>query len=990
MGAIFGLFSFAAFFIVTFVALPLAVYGAAAALTRPSPKQRMGLFALVAPVAPLALSFVVMAAYSLPFAVSSPIVVTSILIPLGLALWTWRHSIRAVVDEIVTGVRGFGPQRSIAEVVLYVLAAIVFVQLVAMPLMENDPIEYHAVAKYIFETGSLSVYPVIEAAPNGLFAPPSHPPAYHMYIVWGYAWLGTETFVPARLMSIYALVATAWLLGSVLSEHGRRGVVLGLLLLLATPLYVSSLVAYHIDPIRLGSFLAAAVAVARLIERPERETAILAGSILGLAAFAHSIGLLAVVFGGLAWLLLGPSNRFYRFGLPILVGLFALLFGGAQYLKNLYMFGVPLHDSVPVWDMPEIDFESDLQYRRDLVRLRDKLLFGVFRGFVELPLFGLLFWFALLGAWRVSRRWAEQSTVTRVAFTFVAAFFALALLTALFGSTLVIKNPRYVMTIVPLLIVLAVPILAKWPQARSLWMKGATLILFALLASWTIVQSGVRLARYGTLQVYTAGERAPIYRGGKFPGGPLFVHVEKELKPGEKTLVFRQADFTLYGTGGWIDNFDTQLMPFYRLKTAQEAYDWLRARKVRFVLLPYYTYPMVYRTAVEPLLADTSLVEYVGDHHGYRLFRLNDERAKVACDRVPREVIPLTLWQRKSSLLGLISSVSGVSLLDRQNDINLGEIHYRGDGAGRRGNSETEVNWRYGQRFRLVSGEGGPQYRPDEPWLQTDGEKTLITVTLDIGGKGFAAVDVIEYPEAGPIVSKRMWDGLVDQRMGAVEFQFVPGAQTRSFRVAIENVGRASGMLKWSPLEICRTGMVVDRKRGHQERAVQSMFQAKDLSRGEIGYVRQVVGDHIRIWGDYSVLYSPDFEWNWAFYFKAQLERIRLMIEYAGESTVARVLTPFYELISGEELDAAKENYQLVFDAAGLGGITAFVQYTTADGRTTWRRAGSTFLVPERRTATIRFGLPAGATDYRLAYIPDIRDGGHLEIGPSRIEKLLD
>src|SRR5690606_21716243 len=125
--------------------------------------------------------------------------------------------------------------------------------------------------------------------------------------------------------------------------------------------------------LRLAAFLAAAIATVDLIERPGARQAIFAGAVLGLAAFVHSIGILAWVFAGLAWLLIGPSDRFRNLRVPLILAVVALVVGGVQFGRNMLIYGVPLQDSAPVWEMPELAFATDLRYRRDLFQPFDRL-----------------------------------------------------------------------------------------------------------------------------------------------------------------------------------------------------------------------------------------------------------------------------------------------------------------------------------------------------------------------------------------------------------------------------------------------------------------------------------------------------------------------------------------------------------------------------------------------------------------------------------------
>lgn len=438
------LFSF-----LTFIAAPLGLFGVAVKYLGRDTIKREHLLMLVFPLGPTAISLLTFALYCLPLPHIGAINIALVMITATFGILVGRREIFSLISSAYKNI-----YRKIDLSIVWIMAvSLIFIacaQILALPMMENDSLEYMAVARHIFESGTISVYPVVESASKtGLFAPSSHPPAYHMMLVWAYTFTGVDTFVGARLLSLFHLLGTICLLRLALINSNNFTLAAAIILLLGTPLYMSMVVGYHVDGLRLMAFFAAAISIAWLVEHPTRKIAVFAGIVVGFAAYTHSIGLLVVPFACLACLLLVPEKLQFRIKLCIVICSIAALVGGLQYIRNIWLFGVPLQDTTPVWEMAQIDFLSDLRYRRDLLSFEDKLVFGMFRSFVETHIFGALFW--LLGVVALRACMYRSFTILeKVCLLWVCSFFAIALLTISLGSELVVKNARYVLTLAPL------------------------------------------------------------------------------------------------------------------------------------------------------------------------------------------------------------------------------------------------------------------------------------------------------------------------------------------------------------------------------------------------------------------------------------------------------------------------------------------------------------------------------------------------------------
>ena len=161
----------------------------------------------------------------------------------------------------------------------------------------------------------------------------------------------------------------------------------------------------------------------------------------------------------------------------------SLLFVIVRLMINMQAFGVPLGDYSVVW---EIEALRELDHReviRFLYTPYDQIMGGALRAWTDLENFGYTYTLATIGvailaiAWRrqvfnipmvwQARAWRNDHP-TMSAIIVVGGFFALVFLTLAAGSDLVVKNPRYLMTMTPLIAVIAADIILRpiWDNAR--------------------------------------------------------------------------------------------------------------------------------------------------------------------------------------------------------------------------------------------------------------------------------------------------------------------------------------------------------------------------------------------------------------------------------------------------------------------------------------------------------------------------------------------
>jgi len=522
------------------------------------------------------------------------------------------------------------------------------------------------------------------------------------------------------------------------------------------------------------------------------------------------------------------------------------------------------------------------------------------------------------------------------------------------------------------------------------------LLLFVLLsASWVVLQSTVRLINYGDIRAAWSGNEQFVLDRPRFPGGPLFRALKEKLAPGEWTLVFRQSDFTLYGTGRWLSDWDTAAKPLYQLTDAAAAFRWLRQRQVRFALMPNYLVSTYYRTAVGQVLSDLRYVEPLGEHSGYRLLRLRDAPVEDTCKPVDLAGFDLRFadlvpsFQTFAWLAGLARfDIASASTLATR--IGVSEIGARSVGA-----ASLSARWAAGRRIQISTGRGPISYAPNEPQLQLGPGVSVVRAAIELSGQGLVGINVLQYLANWEQVSSQQWDGVVDGHKRLVAVLFKPIPEARSFRIVLTNLGRSPGFVSGSALSICRSagvGAVASLAVPAQYRPLRT-WSVKDIAancvesargnRGGVGAIERTV-DSIRVVSNWCVLGTHSAVLDWRFEISAVTEPWRIYFENHPESRLASLALPvLYRLISPEPTNASI-NIEARVRAKSDGGMNVYVQWRRRDGRMQTKLIGGTSHAAAFQEYSFPASVPGDAGDLELIVAVN---GTGIEIGDMAISR---
>jgi hypothetical protein len=700
------------------------------------------------------------------------------------------------------------------------------VQLFFLPLHGNDPLEYMQLGRAFHGLRDASIYPILSSELTGGFiAPWTHPPSYGVLIALAFFLQGSgEIAGAAKLIGLWFAMATAVFGGGIVFAHDRRlswRAIVTPLFVLTIPVYFQLVQSAHVDAMRIATFTLACAATILALQQASRSAFLAAGIAISLAMLSHSIGLLAPMIAlplmAVAW---QRGLKSFIGAASIVVGV-VVLTGLPHYLRNTMIFGNPIQDSVPAWEIPELEVKQFLKTSRGLETLADRIYHGVLMPFTRTDEFGWLpslLAIILLAALLIAIRrgpGAAVSAIYRVRHSDIAAqlglaiggFFTLVLLTALAGSELAIKNARYLLTIAPLVVVFLMVVIGKiLPEGRLLAGKLAgaartvlrpvTPLLPARLHRWQTAQTsepnslaGVPLAFLVVSALLLCGlvqalatlratyANAAVYVGAGVPGWSRFTEAERMKRDGsvlpdaiverivrervgkdDTVLVFRQASFGFYRAARFRFHLEPGLVDLFRLSEPKQLAQRLADLGIRWLYLPNFALPEVENSAFGRLLRDPALCRPVLRMQGWALYEVGAQGFSPALTRVAGA-------DSMKSMAGSLAATTeeGSGTVDGRD----ASLTFTADGAAqlqrKRGMVKQLGRWDAVVQRPLRTGLD-PDTIDAADLRITDQGRILINARLS--GKGLAEI-AIEYTQRSP--ADDMSDAMLFPTSGAVD-----------------------------------------------------------------------------------------------------------------------------------------------------------------------------------------------------------------------------
>jgi hypothetical protein len=138
-----------------------------------------------------------------------------------------------------------------------------------------------------------------------------------------------------------------------------------------------------------------------------------------------------------------------------------------------------------------------------------------------------------------------------------------------------------------------------------------------------------------------------------FPSGKALQILSRD--PNGRVFTFRQADFVSLNRNNWIDNFDPRAKDFYLATSQEDLFKLLIENKIKYIMVPNYSWPTIYNTVFKQLLANPlyskPLIENIALNEktdSYQLYKIQRDQVSVSCSTLIEE--SATFLKKKGSL----------------------------------------------------------------------------------------------------------------------------------------------------------------------------------------------------------------------------------------------------------------------------------------------------------------------------------------------------
>ncbi|MDR2488879.1 MAG: hypothetical protein LBD42_05240 [Desulfovibrio sp.] len=632
-------FLIACWFFFTCGLFPLVFAGGALRLARPE-RPDIPLFTLACVVlAPLSISIMLYWLYR-AFPGIAPVAVTGCVCALFTVVAVYG---RRETGELIRLARRYARawrgrlhassrRRYIACFVCILAGLLAYIHM-GRPILGNDILEYLLDARVIFNAGDMSVYPLLDSTrTGGLYFPSSHPPGFPLLVAWSYFPVGPDSTVCFRLMTLWHSLSWLGLTATAAGRLRRGAGMAAVVLLLGMPFICLRIGHLEADIARLATFQAAFMLGCLLPGIAHRgwRAFLVCGAGAGLALTAHSISLLLLpMLGGTLLLLYRRDDRFLLMlvtvALPVCLGI-----GAFHYIANMLYTGVPIHDYVPVWELDILQWHSDLSFIRNLDTFANRLLNGPLSLFINARLYGIS-GILLLAGYAIFLRSGHHSTMHKILSYGAAMYFLMMLICACADIPLAIKNPRYIATIVPLLLPSGAAGLTLFlnsvgktafygKPAVQTAAHGAGLCILAGVIALTAVAGGVTFSQ--PLLLLRDGDKALVRATVGRPEAAVIRAIDALVGKDVRILSGMQPLVAFYTDKASISEHDVRCEPVYRAPGKEEAFAELRRLGVTHIIKAPWNFSMHYRTPLLPLLASPDQAVALGGERGYTLFEL--------------------------------------------------------------------------------------------------------------------------------------------------------------------------------------------------------------------------------------------------------------------------------------------------------------------------------------------------------------------------------
>jgi hypothetical protein len=340
---------------------------------------------------------------------------------------------------------------------LALVASFLIVQNLVMPLTANDPIVHTIIARILARDLSAAAYPFATPDPvTGFFLEGIHPlgfPASKALFMIVLNDLDTPWHKPmTAVFFIYLMLAVYEFTRR---TFGRTEGVLAVAVLVTTPMIMHSVLAVHIDALRVYLFFTTLVVLAEYARSHETAWLVVGALTLTTCLHVHAGNVIILGFLGPLFLIVDRGPLLRRVVRGLSVALPGVILVSPQFITNYRIYGTLLTTKYGLESLHPQVFDDWLALQRGIGTLGHILINGALVPFTDVDWFSFGFWAALLGLVLLARRGRLLEPPILVIAGALAIYSALIAVAVVIGREEFYMNSRYALIMLPFACVFA-------------------------------------------------------------------------------------------------------------------------------------------------------------------------------------------------------------------------------------------------------------------------------------------------------------------------------------------------------------------------------------------------------------------------------------------------------------------------------------------------------------------------------------------------------
>jgi len=228
---------------------------------------------------------------------------------------------------------------SIIFILLSIFLYLYLTNTLQTPLDGTDALRYGTLGKIIFKEKSLEYRWIRHYPKTGFYYGTSHAPSFSLLLTWEKIvdnFFSAEKDLYYKSISAYYTLLILAVMFFWLSKKSKYLALLGVFALLSGFSFFQTLITQHLDSYRIFLLIISWIFLAYSIEKKDFLSFFLLGVFSGLAAFAHTIGAVLVVFNCLALFIFLKGNLTYKLTKTTFVSFLIIVFGWLHYILDIF------------------------------------------------------------------------------------------------------------------------------------------------------------------------------------------------------------------------------------------------------------------------------------------------------------------------------------------------------------------------------------------------------------------------------------------------------------------------------------------------------------------------------------------------------------------------------------------------------------------------------------------------------------------------------